>query len=61
MKQKYPHLSEYGRRCKLISEDDEEYYSKFEKQIRREHEEFNSNWMARYELGGHKEIHKVGR
>ena len=68
MKEKFPHLSEYGRRCKLISEDDEEYYSKFQKQSRREHEEFNlllkttqSNQMARNKLGGDKKIHKAAQ
>jgi len=59
MKEKFPHLYEYGRRSKLISEDDEDYWSEFKDEIRREHEEFNSNWMERYNLGGNEEIHKV--
>jgi len=61
MNEKFPHLFEYERRCKLISEDDEVYYSKFEDEIRREFEESNSTGLARYKLGGHKEIHKVAQ
>jgi hypothetical protein len=59
MKEKFPHLYEYERRCRLISESDEEYYSKFKDEIRREQEESNSTWMERYKLGGDKKIHKV--
>ena len=59
MKNKYPHLFEYQRRCKLISEADDEYYSKFEEEICREHMEINSIWMARNKLGEKEKIHKV--
>jgi len=59
MKEKFPHLYEYGRRCKLISEDDGDYWSEFKDKICREHMEVHSNWMERYKLGGNEEIHKV--
>ena len=59
MKNKYPHLFEYQRRCRIISEVDEEYYEKFKNEIRREESEEMSNWTERYKLGGDKKIHKV--
>lgn len=59
MKEKFPHLYEYQRRCKLISESDEEYYSKFKDEISREQMESNSTWMERLKLGEDKKIHKL--
>jgi hypothetical protein len=59
MKNKYPHLYEYKRRCRIISEVDEEYYEKFKNEIRREESEEMSNWTERNKLGEKEKIHKV--
>lgn len=59
MKEKYPHLYEYQRRCKIISEVDEDYYMKYKNEILREESEEMSNWAERYKLGGDEKIHMV--
>ena len=61
MKQKYPHLFEYERRCRLISEDDGDYWLEFKDEICREHMDVHSTWMARNKLGGDKKIHKAAQ
>jgi hypothetical protein len=57
---KFPHLYEYHRRCRIISESDEEYYEKYRKEILEQEQEESAVESIRYfKLGGTKQIHCV--
>jgi len=54
----YPHLYEYQRRCRLISESDEEYYNKYYNEISEQAKLEEIHWITRLVvLGGSKTIH----
>lgn len=60
MENKYPHLYEYYRRCKLIAEIDEDYYEKYRKEIlEQEKEEIAVENIRHFVFGGTMKIHKV--
>lgn len=62
MKHKYPHLYEYQRRCKIISESDEQYYLKYREEIlEQEKEEIAVENIRYFKFGGTEKIHvRVG-